>query len=270
MRLSIITINLNNAEGLQKTMESVFAQTFTDYDYIIIDGGSTDGSVDTIKNHENKLSYWVSEKDDGIYNAMNKGIVKAKGEYLLFMNSGDYLFNNETIKEIFENNPNEDIIYGDAMVDRGQNEKNEVKVYPANLTFKYFLSKTLHHTSSIIKADLFEKLGNYNEELKIMSDWEFFIKAICLYQASYKYLKQTISCFNPHGISSQIETGALKLNERQIVLNRYFDAFLPDYKEAEEDIKAAESRLKLYKSSRLHNIVEKLMRLPLYKYLKRL
>src|SRR5690348_17657794 len=107
-KLSIITINLNNVKGLQKTMESVFAQTFTDYEYIIIDGGSTDGSVSEIKKHQNKLVYWISENDKGIYNAMNKGIVKANGEYILFMNSGDYLYTDNTIKEVFQKSNNED------------------------------------------------------------------------------------------------------------------------------------------------------------------
>lgn len=267
-KLSIITINLNNASGLQKTMESVFSQTFTNYEYFIIDGGSTDRSKEIIEKYVDKLSYWISEKDRGIYNAMNKGIMKANGEYLLFMNSGDYLYSNDTLKKIFENSDNEDIIYGDAMVVRGQDEKNEINTYPNRLTFRYFLTRTLHHTSSIIKTDLFKKFGLYNEEFKVMSDWEFFIKVICLYQASYKYLNQIISCFNPDGISSQIESGPLKLEERQIVLNRYFGAFLPDYIKAEEDMKEAEARLRLYKNSRLHKTVEKVISLPLYKYLK--
>ncbi|MDR2910496.1 MAG: glycosyltransferase [Bacteroidales bacterium] len=93
MKLSIITINLNNVAGLQKTIESVVKQTFTDYEYIVIDGGSTDGSADIIKQHANKITYWVSEPDKGIYNAMNKGIRVAKGEYCLFLNSGDWLIN---------------------------------------------------------------------------------------------------------------------------------------------------------------------------------
>lgn len=268
-KLSIITINLNNASGLQKTMESLFGQTFMDFEYIVIDGDSTDGSKALIQNNLHKLSYWVSEKDKGIYNAMNKGIVKATGEYILFMNSGDYLYSSNTLKDVFEHSNNEDIIYGDAMVDRGD-VQNEVKFFPANLTFKYFMNRTLHHTSAIIKTDLFNKHGLYNEGFKIMSDWEFFIKTICLYQASYKYINQIISCFNPDGISSQISSGQLKLDERAIVLNRYFGAFLPDYNEADENLNTAISRLRLYNSSRLHNMIEKFINLPLYKSLKKL
>ena len=83
-KLSIITINFNNAEGLKKTMESVFSQSFNDFEYLIIDGGSTDGSVEIIKQNK-KINYWISEKDNGIYDAMNKGILKSFGNYLLFL-----------------------------------------------------------------------------------------------------------------------------------------------------------------------------------------
>ena len=89
MKLSIITINYNNREGLKKTINSVINQTFRDFEYILIDGGSEDGSKEIILQHEAQFSYWRSEKDHGIYNAMNKGILAAKGDYLLFLNSGD-------------------------------------------------------------------------------------------------------------------------------------------------------------------------------------
>ena len=269
MKLSIITININNLAGLQKTIGSVFAQTFTDYEYLIIDGGSTDGSKEYIKQYEYKFSYWVSERDEGIFNAMNKGIVKSTGEYLLFMNSGDCLFCAETLSLIFENIENEDIIYGNAMVERGMGDKNEILTYPDNLTFKFFRTRALHHNSSIIKAKLFEKLGLYNEDFKVMSDWEFFTKAICLNQASYKHVNQIVCCFNPDGISSQIESGQLKLDERQIVLEKYFYAVFPELIDLEMENKRIKSMLNLYQISRFHKIVEKVINHPVYKYLKR-
>ena len=96
-KLSIITVNLNNAAGLQKTIESVINQTFTDYEFIIIDGGSTDSSLEIIKQYANKITYWVSEPDNGIYNGMNKGIGQADGEYCFFLNSGDWMIENNTL-----------------------------------------------------------------------------------------------------------------------------------------------------------------------------
>src|SRR4051812_22804100 len=99
-RLSIITINYNNVSGLRKTVESVVNQTSQDFEYIVIDGGSTDGSVDVLKQYAKKIKYWISEPDKGIYNAQNKGILKATGEYCHFINSGDYLVKNDVIEKM--------------------------------------------------------------------------------------------------------------------------------------------------------------------------
>ena len=110
MKLSIITVNKNNAAGLKQTMESVISQDFDDYEYIVIDGGSSDESTAVIRQYEHKLAYWVSEPDSGIFNAMNKGIGKASGEYCLFLNSGDALTENSLIN-VFSVDLSEDIIY---------------------------------------------------------------------------------------------------------------------------------------------------------------
>ena len=101
MKLSIITINYNNREGLKRTIESVVNQTFTDFEWILIDGGSTDGSKELIEQYSNRFSYWVSEPDNGIYNAMNKGLRAAKGDYLQFLNSGDRLYNAQSLASCF-------------------------------------------------------------------------------------------------------------------------------------------------------------------------
>lgn len=269
-KLSIITINLNNKDGLKKTIESVFSQTFQEFEYLIIDGGSTDGSKELIENNLDKINYWVSEKDNGIYNAMNKGILKAKGEYILFMNSGDFLYNDNTVKEAFEKGNNEDIIYGDAKVDGKTEDENKTWTCPSNLTFKYFLTRTIHHTSAFIKRDLFFKWGLYNEGFKIMSDWEFFIKVICLHQVGYKHVGLIISCFNQDGISSQQTYVPVKIKEKKIVLNKYFKAFYSDLIQIIEANKEVEDRLLLYKNSRLHQLIEKLINFPLYKKFKKL
>ena len=114
MKLSVITINFNNRDGLRKTIESVVNQTFKDFEYIIIDGGSTDGSVDVIKEYADRIDYWVSEPDKGIYNAMNKGIDVAKGEYCIFMNSGDCFYVNDVYENVFRELDGVDIIIGDS------------------------------------------------------------------------------------------------------------------------------------------------------------
>ena len=120
LKLSIITINYNNAAGLKKTLDSVASQTCTDFEHIIVDGASTDGSVDIIREYENTLASclsplasrlkWLSESDTGVYNAMNKGIKLAKGEYLLFLNSGDYLVEESVLDKVFANDCVADIL----------------------------------------------------------------------------------------------------------------------------------------------------------------
>src|SRR5476651_1326552 len=115
MKLSIITINFNNAVGLKKTIESLIKQQYREFQFIIIDGGSVDSSVDIIKEYADVIDYWVSEPDTGIYQAMNKGIREANGKYLMFLNSGDYLFENTTLQKMAPILCGEDIVYGNLM-----------------------------------------------------------------------------------------------------------------------------------------------------------
>ena len=113
MTLSIITINYNNLEGLKKTIESVCSQTYRDYEWIVIDGGSTDGSRELIEENKSHIHYWVSEPDNGIYHAMNKGIAQAKGDYCQFLNSGDYYIAPNTLQQVFSHDELADVNYGD-------------------------------------------------------------------------------------------------------------------------------------------------------------
>jgi glycosyltransferase involved in cell wall biosynthesis len=228
-KLSIITVNLNNAEGLQKTIKSVLSQTFTDFEYILIDGCSIDESVEVIKGYGERLTYWVSEPDLGIYNGMNKGILKANGEYLLFLNSGDYLNNFNVLKDVFIKNFTEDLILGSVIFNSG--DKQELFEIPDinNLTFRYFINSTIPHPGAFIKQSLFKKLGYFNEEYIISSDWEFFLIAIFYSGASLRKIPEIISVFDRNGISSLPENASLVKNERKKILQKYFSGFLPDY-----------------------------------------
>ena len=112
MKYSIITVNYNNREGLKRTIESVIHQTFRDFEFIVIDGGSTDSSAEVLKAYDEHISYWVSEKDNGIYDAMNKGIRKATGDYLNFMNSGDCFYDDDVLRNVTAYASDADIITG--------------------------------------------------------------------------------------------------------------------------------------------------------------
>jgi len=204
LKLSVITINFNNATGLRLSIESLIKQTFIDYEYIIIDGGSTDESKEIIKEYSEKLSYWVSEKDKGIYHAMNKGIAQARGEYCFFLNSGDFLADNKVLKAIFAQKPTEDVLFGNLLV--GINGKVIGKAFGKEiLSFADVYAHTIKHQASFIKRCLFDQFGMYNESRKIIADWEFFIKAIGVGNASYQYFNTYISFFDNEGISNRME-----------------------------------------------------------------
>ncbi len=200
--LSIITINYNNRLGLLKTMQSVVEQSYKNFEYLIIDGGSDDGSLEDILNYEHCLSFWCSEKDKGVYNAMNKGIVKATGEYLLFLNSGDLLLDNQTLSKIVPLLKDYSIIYGDLIF--RSDTKDILQTYPDSLDINYLFYYSLGHPASFIRRELFkERL--YSEDLKIVSDWEFFFHKIILDKVSYKHINQVISVFDTSGVSSNLE-----------------------------------------------------------------
>ena len=223
MKISVITINYNNCDGLRKTIESVVNQTYKSVEYIIIDGGSTDGSLEAIKEYADKIGYWVSEADNGCYHAMNKGIKVATGEYVIFMNSGDYFYSNEIIADFVATNPTEDVLCGDMFLSLGC-----VNVVPEKLTFRYLFEGNLPHQACFIKTAV-QKQYPYNENLKIVSDWEFFLKTLILNNGSYRKINKIISFFDFNGISSSNQE--LHLKERNFIIQNLFpDRILEDYR----------------------------------------
>lgn len=227
MKLSIITINLNNSTGLNKTIGSVISQTLNNFEYIVIDGGSVDNSIEIIKNNSEKIDYWISEPDKGIYHAMNKGIKQARGEYCFFLNSGDYFVNEKVLEAVFGHNFQEDVIFGNLLVFFNGSFVGK-SIGKEKLTFLDVYSSLIKHQSSFISRQLFDKFGLYNEELKIVSDWEFFLISVGLGGASYKYVDNDISCFDNNGISNN--SGPLAANEREGVIEKYLPSMMrPDY-----------------------------------------
>lgn len=245
MKLSIITINYNNAEGLRKTLASVASQTYADIEHIIVDGGSTDGSVEVIREYEQSLASrlsplasnlkWISEKDTGIYNAMNKGIRMATGEYIEILNSGDILFDANVTQRMIEhldqiNSQNENpigILYGN-MIKVNAAGKVVGKSGYTEYSLRQFYSSTLNHDCAYIRRDLFEEYGLYDEQLKIVSDWKWYLQAIGLGKVKPEYVDIDVTIFDDGGIS---ETNlALRNAERRKVLEEELPpAVLWDY-----------------------------------------
>jgi glycosyltransferase involved in cell wall biosynthesis len=234
LKLSLITVNLNNAVGLEKTIESVCTQKYKGFEHIIIDGGSTDNSVNIIHKYSDNISSWISEPDKGIYNAMNKGISRAKGKYCFFLNSGDCLHNDDVLKDVFDLVPDEDLVYGSIVYSSENREFVSELPDPENLSFRHFIKSTLPHPATFIKHSLFDKLGYFNECNIICSDYEFFLIAIFKYGATLKRIPKIITVFDMNGISSKVENAPTVKKERNEILLKHFPGFLPDYIYLEE------------------------------------
>ena len=226
MFLSIITVNFNNRIGLYETLKSVAHQTCLDYEHIIIDGGSTDGSVDVIKSmmddsgYSSHVSFWCSEKDEGVYNAMNKGLLHVNGDYILFLNSGDYFIDSDKIQEIISLGITEDIIYFDALC---MFEKGTVTMqYPDFITPSFFYGKrTLNHQNTLIKAELHKKRP-FNELYRIVADMDFFFEEIIMKDCSTRHVNFPIVFYNGvDGLSSKKENLNLRDAEMRNSVSSY-------------------------------------------------
>lgn len=206
MLISVITINYNDKIGLDKTVKSVLGQSMS-AEFIIIDGASTDGSVDIIKKNADRLDYWISEKDTGIYNAMNKGIAKAAGDYCIFMNSGDIFYDGKVLENVAPYLDGTAIINGDTTYPSGRYDKS-----PDDVTLSFFMNSTIIHQSTFIRTDLL-KNNNYDEKYRIVSDWKFWIEELIVKGVSYKNIHLPISIFDENGIGST----NIELHDKEMV-----------------------------------------------------
>lgn len=279
MKLSIITINYNNAEGLRKTLAFVAAQTYRDFEHIIVDGESTDGSVEIIEAYASDMARmasgsvlmgsngdfvavdsqdstlangaqphevtqpvastqpsikWISEKDKGVYDAQNKGIAMAEGEYCYFLNAGDTFCANDVLEKIFSPNiPTDDlsitdkqgeamphIIYGNEVIVDGEGKAVGVARGVENPSFVDLYNSCMKHQASFIRRDLFDRFGMYDAGMRICSDFDWFFRVIAFHdEVTLLYKDIDIAYFENTGIS--YHNPELCKKERQQVLDRY-------------------------------------------------
>ena len=238
MTLSIITINFNNVLGLKRTMRSVLEQNWKNYEWILIDGGSLDGSRQLIEQtycvlqedgDRNPITYYCSEQDSGIYNAMNKGLRHASGDYVMFLNSGDVFAANNVLSQVFFKTQCADVIYGDlCFVGK---RKSKVFHYPSQLTFHYFFNRSLGHPASFIRRTLLEETG-YREDFRIVSDWYAFLHWF-QQGRTFQHVDVVVANFDAGGIS--LTDDARHTEERERV---FAELFRPeDRKWIEESIR---------------------------------
>lgn len=260
MKLSIITINFNDAQGLEKTIQSVISQTYNDFEYIVVDGASKDGSVDVIKKYSDSLTHWVSEPDTGIYNAMNKGTRMASGEYCLYLNSGDVLADSDVLEKAFNYNFTEDIV---SCICLDFDKKHEwLKIPPTNVSLFTFIGGSLPHPTTFIKRGLINRLGGYKEEYRIMSDWCFFLDAMIIHKSSYRTLDIVLSKFNCFGISST--TAYIETAKSRAYMKELFPRIMEDYHPYND-----EAVYNVLQWMQKHRIIKNIIVLP-FKVLNRL
>ena len=219
--LSIITI-CKNELFIESTCQSVLEQTCQDFEWIVVDGGSTDGTLDILQKYRHRINKLISEPDEGVYPAMNKGIACAKGKYLQFLNGGDMLYEPQTIARVlpYLKKGEADVFYGDSYRLFDKAEDCFIKTYPDKLLKRFFLDNTLAHQSSFIKRELFARFDLYREDFKIVSDKE---KWLCFMDngVKFEHLPFVCSCFRMNGIS-RLPTERLK-QEKIAMLEQYFD-----------------------------------------------
>ena len=198
--LSVITICYNEKQ-IERTCQSIVNQTWQDFEWIVVDGGSTDGTLDILNKYRNRINILISEPDKGIYDAQNKGIKLAHGQYLNFMNGGDAFYNSTVLEKVFKDKEQTaDVLYGKyCTID---NQRLLVLMHPKKFDSSYWLEHCLNHQSTFIKRELFDKYGLYNTDYKVAADKEKFVR---FFQdgCRFSYLPEIISLYDLGGISAQ-------------------------------------------------------------------
>ncbi len=218
---SIITVVYNDVENIEETIKSVLNQTYKDFEYIIIDGKSDDGTVEKIKKYEKEIDYWVSEKDGGIYDAMNKGIRKSKGELLFFLNSNDFFYNKDVLKNVVKKyleNDKPDILHGRLFFKYNDSLKQDA--FSEKLIPKQRLpnGNSLYHQAAFIKKQAFNDLGLYDDTYAIAGDYEFFCRCF-VNNLLFVCVENVISIFNCGGRGFNKEIGYMEVSE---IARKYF------------------------------------------------
>jgi len=233
-KISIITVCLNDRAGLEKTLKSVFSQKENrgGVEVIVIDGGSTDGGAEYLMSHADKLAYWCSESDNGIFNAMNKGVAHARGEFCIFMNAGDTFAGDDVLQKIFDAEnadlSDADVIVGTAFCQRN-GETVRVEIPPKRLTFAFFrvFHGYLNHQSTFTRREWLLKYP-YDETLKIVGDWKFCLQALILDNARYVAVNVPVGIFDLAGVDSR-KPGSEELEREKVYGDLKIERILADY-----------------------------------------
>ena len=219
--VSVITVCLNERERIEETINSIICQKCQNFEWIVIDGGSTDGTLDILNRYRDRMRVFVSEKDQGIYHAMNKGIRLAQGEYCLFMNGGDKLYDACAIGNFYSFEKKADYNYAGIIEVHG-NEKIPKYIHPIKNLKDHLYKRSLPHQASYIRRELFEKYGEYDVRFPVIADQEFCKRAILKNKVSVQHLPWINSVFHYDGLSFYSKNTKSLDKEKKIIINKYF------------------------------------------------
>jgi len=206
LKVSIITVSFNSAKTIADTIDSVLSQDFPEIEYIIVDGGSTDGTVDIIRQNENRISQWISEKDQGMYDAMNKGIAMATGDVIGILNSDDVYMNTHVISDLMRlmQSQNTEVVFADLILVDSSNQNKVIRYYdsgrfhPSKFKFGWMPA----HPTVFVKRELYQRVGKFSTTYQIAADYEMLIRMLAIEKASYAYFPKPVVRMRAGGAST--------------------------------------------------------------------
>lgn len=227
IKISIITVCMNAADSIEKTVKSVINQSYKNTEYIIIDGASTDGTIKILDKYKENFEFVLSEPDKGIYNAMNKGIKKATGDFLIFLNASDTFYDDKVLEKtayLLSVNPEVKFAFGNA--NYIHNDNKELKVYDNVKDIYYFVKNNICHQSIFYGKKLFDEYGLFSDEYKIYSDWDFNIKCLVKHREPCMYIPTCVCNFNLGGCSTRENNKNICQNENNLLIKKYYNCLL--------------------------------------------
>lgn len=230
MKISIITVCLNAKETIEDTFLSIFNQTYNNIELIVVDGVSKDSTLVIIDKYKDKITYFISEKDNGIYDAMNKGIKASNGDFIVFLNANDVFYDNfvlEKVAKALDENPQAEILFGDVEYISADGKKMIIQTFDDIKNNVSLIFDNICHQSIFYKKTLFERYGRYSKEFKIYADWDFNIKTLVENQVAAIYLPIIISKFQLGGICSDKKNRRICKKERKILIDKYYKKIKP-------------------------------------------
>jgi glycosyltransferase involved in cell wall biosynthesis len=237
---SIITICRNESNKIRETCESIVSQKYYNYEWIVIDGASTDGTISILQEYSRHISILVSESDGGIYEAMNKGLSIAKGKYVVFMNGGDSFASPRVLDKV-ASSPDVDLIYGDIFLN---SVSGEVVKFPDQLYDGYLLRKTIPHQATFYNMQLFDRIGNFNTSYRIAADYELYVRMLEIAKVSYYHISEPLAICDQDGISSNTKLRKIRRRENHRVRKKYFKKYLWTLKCLRQEIRDRLFRIK--------------------------